>query len=125
VFAPAPILLYIYGRKLRRLTQTGREADDLGHMIVRMKMAQMAAAAQQQEKKEGPKSIDEQEEEEVARSIVGMDEELALDTMVELVRTETRRTIERERTHELERQMSRGQSLKQVTSRSSTVGEKK
>lgn len=90
-FAPAPILLYMYGRKLRRMTKIGREADDLGVMIVKMMQAQQAAD-QHAAHPEVHRSPDEDEEEAIARSIADMDEETALDTMVELVRTETRKT---------------------------------
>jgi hypothetical protein len=45
IFVPCPILLYIYGKKIRRMTKPGRDADDLGHMLAKMMAAQAAAAA--------------------------------------------------------------------------------
>ncbi|TXT05087.1 hypothetical protein VHUM_03907 [Vanrija humicola] len=45
VFIPMPILLLFKGRKIRRLTKPGRDADDLGQTIAKMMLAQNAAAA--------------------------------------------------------------------------------
>lgn len=44
VFIPCPILMTIYGRKIRRWTKAGREADDLGHMIAQKHQQERARA---------------------------------------------------------------------------------
>lgn len=38
-------LLQKFGPKIRRMTKAGRDADDLGHMLVKMMAAQRAQAA--------------------------------------------------------------------------------
>lgn len=43
VFVPVPILLYRYGRRVRRMNKAGRDADDLGIQITKMMQAQAAA----------------------------------------------------------------------------------
>ncbi|GMK57439.1 hypothetical protein CspeluHIS016_0402730 [Cutaneotrichosporon spelunceum] len=45
VFIPCPIILYYYGKRIRRMTQPGRDADDLGQMMARMMMGGGAAGA--------------------------------------------------------------------------------
>lgn len=44
VFIPCPILMYIYGRRIRRWTKPGRDADDLGRMIAQKHQAERARA---------------------------------------------------------------------------------
>lgn len=112
-FTPCPFFLYIYGRKLRRLTQAGRDADDLGFMIVKMMAAQAAATAggagagggtaggeltRAKTLEEVERGDDTAGELALARSISQdhMDEETAMEAMVELVRTETRQSLARQ-----------------------------
>ena len=45
LFIPCPILMYIYGRRIRRWTKPGREADDLGRAIAQKHQAERARAA--------------------------------------------------------------------------------
>lgn len=45
IFVPVPFLLHRFGSKIRRMTKPGRDADDLGHMMVKMMAAQRAQAA--------------------------------------------------------------------------------
>lgn len=43
IFVPVPILLLKYGRRIRRMTKAGRDADDLGIQITMMMRAQAQA----------------------------------------------------------------------------------
>lgn len=72
VFVPVPILLLIYGRRVRRMTKAGRDADDLGIQITKMMQAaaaQRTAALPPLERAESRR----QEEERMARPMVACD----------------------------------------------------
>lgn len=60
IFVPVPLLLHRYGAKIRRMTKPGRDADDLGHMMVKMMAAQKAASAAPITSAEDKSKVDEE-----------------------------------------------------------------